>query len=67
MLYEYFLGGNREIAKYGVLGHTPKNAPKPRRKFGHAQGVLKWKSIHMAEFEIVLLDLENPGYGDVAI
>ena len=36
------------------------------RKFGHAQGVLKRKPIHMAEFEIVLVDLENPGYGDVA-
>ena len=30
----------------------------------HAQGVLEQKPIHMAEFEIVLLDLENPGYGD---
>ena len=36
------------------------------RKFGHAQGVLKRTLIHMAELEIVLLDLENPGYGDVA-
>ena len=38
----------------------------PCRKFGHAQGVLKRKPIHMAEFEIVPLDLENPGYGEVA-
>ena len=35
-------------------------------KFGHAQGVLKRKPVQIAEFQIVLLDLENPGYGDIA-
>ena len=35
-------------------------------KFGHAQGVLKRKPIPIPEFEIVILDWENPGYGDVA-
>ena len=49
-----------------VISLTIYGSRPNRRKFGDAQGVLKRKPIHMAEFEIVLLDLENPGYGDVA-
>jgi hypothetical protein len=37
-----------------------------KRKIGHTQGVLKRKLIRMAEFEITLINWENPGYGGVA-
>ena len=35
-------------------------------KFGHAQGVLKEETDHIAEFEIrVVLEWENPAHGGV--